>query len=215
MKDILGVHNQMLFMISQSIVFVFIWVSLHFYVVYRGPFRGAHIIMKLNSLFYSFLSLILLILLLSPSHDNLARRLYHASKFYEYVDIINVRAMGSSIGLHFGFHHLTTPYLTFFRVLGHSKGWKIFAALNVFHHFLMYAYFGGVAWVRPVLPLTGTVQLVVGIMVECWILKEKLVKGESDMMPNWIAAGILSAYLVLNTRDLVLAGRGANKGKEA
>lgn len=207
MLNLLASCDPIALMISQSVIFIAIWVSLHMYVAYRGPIRGANTVMKLNSLFYSAGSFILLILILSPSHDVLARRLYHASKFYEYIDIINVRAVGGSIDLHFGFHHLTTPYLTFLRVLSHSEGWKVFAALNAFHHFLMYAYFGGVEWIRPVLPWTGTVQLVAGIVVEGWILKEKLLAGESDRIPHWIAGGILMAYLVLNTRDLILKGR--------
>jgi hypothetical protein len=194
-------------LIIQSVMFISIWVSLHFYVSYRGPIRGASAIMKLNNLFYSAASLILLSLILSPSHDLIARQMYHISKFYEYIDIINVRASGGSIDLHFGFHHLTTPYLTFFRVLSNSKGWKVFAALNAFHHFLMYAYFGGVEMVWPVLPWTGTVQLVAGILVELLMIREKPLGSGSDATPNWMAGGILTAYLVLNTRNLIIRNR--------
>lgn len=207
MFDLLASRSAVDLMILQSVAFISIWASLHFYVSYRGPFPGAYAVMKANSLFYATASMVLLALILSPHHDDLARRVYHASKFYEYIDIINVRAMGSSIDLHFGFHHLTTPYFTFFRVLHHSKGWKVFAALNAFHHVLLYAYFGGVGWVRPVLLWTGTLQLVAGIIVEGWILRVKMLNIEGDTLPNWIAACILSIYLVLNTRDLILRSR--------
>jgi GNS1/SUR4 family len=204
MLSLLTYDSLIAIMIIQSITFISLWVSLHFYVSYRGPIRGASTAMKFNSLFYSAASLLLLILILSPTDDNIARRLYHASKFYEYIDVINVRASGGTIDLHFGFHHLTTPYLTFFRVLHHSEGWQIFAALNAFHHFLMYAYFGGVEMVRPVLPWTGTLQLVVGILVELWMIREKSL---GNARPNWIAGGILTAYLVLNSRDLIIRSR--------
>lgn len=207
MLNLLTNLSPMIFMIIQSTVFISLWMSLHLYISYRGPIRGASTITKFNSFFYSAASLLLLILILSPSHDIIARRIYHFSKFYEYIDILNVRASGGSIDLHFGFHHLTTPYLTFFRVLHHSEGWRVFAALNAFHHFLMYAYFGGIGIVRPVLPWTGTVQLVAGILVELWMIKGKLVINGSDVTPNWIAGGILTAYLVLNTRDLIIRSR--------
>ena len=60
---------------------------------------------------------------------------------------------------------------------------------------------------RPVLPWTGTVQLVAGILVELWMIKGKPVINGSDVIPNWIAGGILTAYLVLNTRDLIIRSR--------
>jgi hypothetical protein len=207
MFSLLADGSPIAIMIIQSIVFISIWVSFHFYVSYRGPIRGASTVTKFNSLFYSAASFLLLVLILSPTHDNIARQMYHASKFYEYIDIINVRASGGSIDLHFGFHHLTTPYLTFFRVLHHSEGWQIFAALNAFHHFLMYAYFGSVGMVRPVLPWTGTLQLVVGILVEMWMIREKSIGSMRDATPNWIAGGILVTYLILNTRDLIIRCR--------
>ncbi|SPO01664.1 uncharacterized protein DNG_04337 [Cephalotrichum gorgonifer] len=162
---------------------------------------------------YAIASLILLVLILTPSLESHARGLYHASKFYEYVDIFNVRASGGVIDLHFGFHHLTTPYLTFIRVVQHSEGWKPFAALNAFHHGLMYAYFGGVEFTRPVLPWTGALQLVVGILVEAWVVRERLASGQGPLWPNVASGCILSAYLVLSTRELRL--RAAQAKTEA
>lgn len=201
-------------MISQSLVFILTYLSLHFFVSRHGPIRGASTLIKINSWFYSAASLTLFILMLFPSHDLLARRLYHASKFYEYVDILNVRAAGGSIDLHFGFHHLTTPYLTYSRVLEHSASWRPFAMLNAFHHTLMYAFFGGAAGLRSLLPWTGCLQLLVGIAVEGWLVRGRM-RSEEDAGPNWLAGCLLTAYLVLFTRDLVLRSREeSSKQKE-
>jgi hypothetical protein len=68
----------------------------------------------------------------------LPRLVYHYSKFYEYLDIFLVILQGKSnmIGLHFAFHHLTTPWYTTMRVARHFRGWQVFAWLNAFHHAL-------------------------------------------------------------------------------
>lgn len=206
-------------MLAQSSMFLLVWGALRAYVVYHGSIQGAYKIIRLNSLFYSVVSAALLIIILLPSYDTPARYLYHMSKFYEYVDIMNVQAAGSPISIHFGFHHLTTPYLTFFRVISNSRGWRIFAALNAFHHVLMYGYFGGVGWVRPALPWTGTLQLIAGIVVEAWILRSKSISAHSEttaMAPNWIALGLLTSYLVLNTREILLTRKTKEvKSKES
>lgn len=79
---------------------------------------------RYNSRFYSFASFVLLLFILSPvpEHDGLARTAYHLSKMYEYVDILGVCAAGGAVGPHFWFHHLTTPWLTFVRVLPGGEG---------------------------------------------------------------------------------------------
>lgn len=71
----------------------------------------------------------------------------------------------------------------------------------------MYAFFGGVGWLRPVLPWTGYLQLVVGIGVESWLVGEKMRGGGGDARFHVIAGLILTAYLVLFTRDLALRSR--------
>ncbi|KFY02527.1 hypothetical protein V495_05773 [Pseudogymnoascus sp. VKM F-4514 (FW-929)] len=193
-------------MLSQSALFIALWLSLRRYVSLRGPISGARTLMTINSWFYAFVSLGLLFVTLSPSHDLVARRLYHASKFYEYVDILNVVASGGEIDLHFGVHHLTTMYLTYTRVLQHSEGWRVFAALNTAHHVLMYAFFGGAVWVRPALPWTGALQLLVGIATDVWVGRGKMERGEK-VWPNFVGGGILATYFVLFLRDLDLRGR--------
>ncbi|OBT73945.1 hypothetical protein VF21_07418 [Pseudogymnoascus sp. 05NY08] len=196
----------MFFMLSQSAFFITLWLTLHRHVSLHGPIPGARTLATINSWFYALVSVGLLAITLSPSHDLLARRLYHASKFYEYVDILNVLASGGGIDLHFGVHHLTTMYMTYARVLHHSEGWRIFAALNTAHHVLMYAFFGGATWVRPVLPWTGAVQLLVGITTDFWVGKKKMERGE-EVWPNFVGGGILATYFVLFLRDLELRRR--------
>lgn len=193
-------------MLSQSAFFVALWLALRRYVSLHGPISGARTLMTINSWFYAFVSLGLLFVTLSPPHDLLARRLYHASKFYEYVDILNVLASGGEIDLHFGVHHLTTMYLTYVRVLQHSEGWRVFAALNTAHHVLMYSFFGGATWVRPALPWTGALQLLMGIATDVWVGRGKMERGEK-VWPNIVGGGILATYFVLFLRDLELRGR--------
>jgi hypothetical protein len=66
------------------------------------------------------------------------RHLYHYSKFYEYLDVLLLilQGAGDRLGLHFAFHHLTTPWYTTFRVLRDYAGWGLFAGLNASHHLL-------------------------------------------------------------------------------
>ncbi len=189
-------------MVLQSILFVSAWLCLARHVHHSRSVSGAQAISKYHNRLYSAASLGLLVLILSPSHDDVSRTAYHGSKFYEYIDIFSVVASGGPVSLHFGFHHLTTPWLTFIRVLDHNDGWKWFAAFNAGHHVLMYAYFGGFSRVRPVLPWTGSLQLVVGISVDIWVARNKMQSGASPIWPNIFSAGLLAIYLFLTIRDL-------------
>jgi len=211
-------ESSLLLMLLQSGLFITTWRLIHIRVSTKGASPLARRINKIHSRIYSVLSLFLCYLALSPQHRHTAtaRVLYHVSKFYEYIDIVTVRAGGSDIDLHFGFHHLTTPYLTYFRVLnsdyGQSgrrisgqgdDGWWIFAALNTAHHALMYAYFGGASFVRPVLDFTGCVQLVVGIAVEAWILRSKELETFGvESWPHIFAAALLGSYFCLWAREM-------------
>ncbi|KAG8422785.1 hypothetical protein J3459_010070 [Metarhizium acridum] len=156
----------------------------------------------LNSWFYSLASAVLLGLMFVPQHEHVATRIYHLSKFYEYVDVLGVRAGGGEIELHFAVHHLTTPYLTYVRVLYYSQGWKVVAAPNAFHHVLMYAYFGGAGALRSVLPVTGTIQLLLGLGGEAWLLWKKRVGWEQPLWPHEFAISLFSIYFVLWLREL-------------
>ncbi|UNI18147.1 hypothetical protein JDV02_004435 [Purpureocillium takamizusanense] len=194
----MGVH----LMILQTLVFVAAWAAVGRYVDARGPIAFVRSITLLSSRVYSLASAALLALILTPQYEDTARLLFHASKFYEYIDVLGVRAAGGEIDLHFGFHHLTTPYLTYFRVLHNHEGWRVVAGLNSFHHVLMYAYFGGAAAVRSALPVTGTLQLVAGIAGEALILTRKTMHDEEPLWPNVLTLGLLGSYLVLWIRDL-------------
>ncbi|KAJ6437860.1 NADPH2:quinone reductase [Purpureocillium lavendulum] len=193
---------KMILMILQTLVFVAAWVVVDRYVKTRGPIALVRSITLLNSRFYALASAALLAMMLRPAYQDTARLLFHASKFYEYIDVLGVRAAGGEIGLHFAIHHLTTPYLTYFRVLSNHEGWQIVAGLNAFHHVLMYAYFGGAAGLRPALPVTGTLQLAVGIVGELWILTRKTMHHEAPLWPNVLTLGLLGTYLVFWLRDL-------------
>lgn len=193
-------------MISQSALFITLWLALRRHVSLNGPIPGARTLTTINSWFYALVSLGLFLIILSPFHDFLARSLYHASKFYEYVDILNVLASGGEIDLHFGVHHLTTMYMTYARVLHHSEGWRVFAALNTAHHVVMYAFFGGATWVRPILPWTGALQLLVGIVADFWVGRKKIERGE-EVWPNFVGGGLLATYFLLFLRDLELRRR--------
>lgn len=191
----------------------------------HGRVPLASTLIKANSRFYAAVSLYLLItLLLSriissnstiwllPS-DVHRRYFYHLSKFYEYIDIFLVLANGGQIGLHFGFHHLTTPYLTYLRVLNDHRGWELFAGLNALHHVLMYGYFGGVSTFRPMLPWTGTLQLAIGIVTEITLIWLKLVDGEV-LWPNVVACLLLGCYGILFVRDIQIEKREDDKAKQ-
>ncbi|KAJ9136821.1 hypothetical protein NKR23_g9491 [Pleurostoma richardsiae] len=79
-------------LVFQSLVFIAIWVPLNRFVTLRGPIPGARRVTRLNSILYSLANIPLLVLILSPSHDALARHLCHASKIYEYLDVLNMYA---------------------------------------------------------------------------------------------------------------------------
>jgi GNS1/SUR4 family len=109
-----------------------------------------------------------------------------------------------------------TMYLTYARVLLYPAGWKIFAGLNTMHHAFMYAYFGGAAIFSDMLPWTGTLQLVAGMLGELYVIRDVWTGGRecgnmASLWANWLALGLLSTYLVLFTGDL--RARGEN-GKE-
>jgi hypothetical protein len=166
----------------------------------------------------------------TQSHTDFDKRLrliYHVSKIYEYVDIFNVLAVGGEVNTHFWVHHFTvrlvplsllspsfnilkTPYLTYSRVILHPIGWKLFALLNTFHHSLMYAYFGGMTVFSDVLPWTGSLQLVLGLLGEVFVLWRRC-GGKERLWASGVAMGLLGTYGVLFAGDL--RGRGGKGGK--
>ncbi|KAK9319837.1 ELO family [Lipomyces orientalis] len=207
--------------------FATVAVLLRRYIQSHGAFPIAPVLIKFNSRLYAGISLWFFLTILfsrTTSSQSLGRGYvnwllptetsrrcaYHLSKFYEYLDIFLVLANGGQVALHFTFHHLTTPILTYVRVLQHHEGWEIFAALNALHHALMYAYFGGVSAFRPLLRFTGVLQLVIGILVEIRIIFARLAVG-GIVWPNIMAATLLVCYMVLFIREMMIEDGGKKK----
>ena len=134
-----------------SILFVAAYLCLVKVAIERGPSRTAGRLMTAHNYIQILLSLTILSLTLVTSFPDssslilesiradeayLARLVYHYSKIYEYCDIFLVAAQARPVGLHFFFHHLTTPWFTIARVINAWEGWQLFAGLNAFHHAL-------------------------------------------------------------------------------
>jgi hypothetical protein len=204
-------------------VFAALWVAMRLRVLKSGPMRNAASILHLHTCAQVAVSLYLLtvtLLSLAPTARSstgsygkvlqairkddafLPRYSYHLSKFYEYLDIILFVADGGKVDLHFGFHHLTTPYLTFFRILTGYEGWQLFAALNAAHHVLMYAFFAGLTATHPLLPYTRYIQLIVGLLWEGWIVWHK--GSGRSVQPNVVAILLLTCYLIFLAREIRL-----------
>jgi hypothetical protein len=106
-------------LLPPTLVFITTSLLLRSYVRNYGPTPFASQVIKLHNCIYSLLSLLFFLTLVAslspfPSHnvnadnkDTLLRNLYHASKFYEYLDILLYTAAGGEVGLQFAFHHLT------------------------------------------------------------------------------------------------------------
>jgi len=107
-------------------------------------------------------------------------------------------------------------YLTYSRVILYPSGWKIFAFLNTMHHAIMYAYFGGAAIISDVLPWTGTLQLVTGILGEVYVVRDVCGGGKEcgsmeSLWANGLALGLFSTYMVLFAGDLRARGEKGEK----
>lgn len=211
-----------------SWIFIPCWLLVRDHVRQRGPIKVARKLMFYHNIFQVLLSIFIVITILisilsqftSPEllppilaavqrHDSfLPRYTYHLSKTYEYLDIILFVLNGGHTGkgdvdLHFVLHHLTTPYLGFFRFLNHYEGWRVFALLNATHHAFMYAFFGGAKQLHVVLQYTRYIQLVVGMACDVWVAKEKTKMGV-EIWPNVFSAGLLTMYLVLLAREIAI-----------
>jgi len=81
----------------------------------------------------------------------------------------------------------------------------------------MYAYFGGAAIFSNILPWTGTLQLIAGILGEMYVIRSlreegKNAGGMGSLWANGVALGLFSTYLVLFAGDL--SARGGKGEKE-
>jgi GNS1/SUR4 family len=224
-----------------SFLFVGTYLGLEKAVVNRGPSQKAATMMTIHNSVQVLLSLTILSLILATAvpipwasileiaradDASLARLVYHYSKFYEYVDIFLMAAQGKPVGLHFFFHHLTTPWFTVARVVNSWEGWQLFAGLNAFHHALsacdprpqqvltstVYGYYAGASWTRPALAYTQYLQLVGGISYDAWLVVHKLGRGE-QISGNLVAIGLLTSYLYLHRRDVRMEAKGNDHPK--
>ena len=214
--------------ILSTTIFVPLWVLLRRHVRAHGPIPHALAMLQIHNAIQVVVAVYLIattilstvdpssfpeplqpmVVVIQAHNSFLPRYSYHLSKAYEYVDVILFVSKGGHTGkadidLHFGFHHLTTPYLTYFRFLHNYDGWRILLLLNAVHHTLMYAFFAGVSWTYGFLPFTGYLQLIVGMLYGLWIAKGKMERGQ-DVRADIFAAGLLVCYFVLHTREMVL-----------
>eukprot|EP01116_Phalansterium_solitarium_P013128 TRINITY_DN3013_c0_g1_i1.p1 TRINITY_DN3013_c0_g1~~TRINITY_DN3013_c0_g1_i1.p1 ORF type:complete len:291 (-),score=63.67 TRINITY_DN3013_c0_g1_i1:37-909(-) len=100
------------------------------------------------------------------------------SKLWEFVDIVCVALMGVPLGWHFRIHHATTYSLVWTSLVAMAGfgAWPMFLA-NTLHHFFLYLYFGGIQLFGAVLPVTGTLQLVLGLAVGVLALWRRFAGG--------------------------------------
>lgn len=223
--------------IVSTVTYVSVWQTIQLRVKQHGTFKHASAVIHVYSYVQVVVSSILLTLTLlslvsPPQHapstttfttilhavhkddSFLPRYCLHLSRIFEYLDMVFFVAAGNTPDLHFAFHHLTTPYLTYFRTLHDYEGWQVFAALNGFHHVLMHLFFAGVTgWTRPVLPWTRYIQLIMGIGWDVWIVRGKLGKGEGGVRGYGVEAVLLSCYFVLLTREIRMSRRAESLNK--
>lgn len=186
-----------------SLLLLLAWTAVDAYVTRFGLISAARPLTRVHNWFYAAVSLVMLLQILNDdAKDSFTiRYIFHLSKFYESLDILLVCASGSQIGRPLAFHHFTTPYLTYMRYLSHHSGWRPFAALNNFHHFLVYTFFArGVkasAILRSVLPCTGILQLIVSVWVDIMYGLDKYNGGSEPWWPNLGAVILVGGYFVL------------------
>ena len=200
--------------------FVFLWSMLRGYVNRDGRVSIARPFTRLNGQLYALFSLALAYLILNDvfhfqeikglESSDLAY-IYHLSKFYEYIDVFSLVAAGTEIGSYMAFRHLTMPFLTYFRVLNASD-WQLFAFLNCFHNFWMYSYFGGVSPFRPILTVTGWLQLAAGLGLDLYYC---VTQGRefSESKNRAVSIMFLARYTMLFYEEL--KGSDAWKAKQA
>jgi hypothetical protein len=205
--------------VTSTATYVLVWKLIHVRVKQYGPVKYANIVLHRHScvqVIVSFALLLLILLSLAPLNVHsttvlqiiqandafLPRYSLHCSRFFEYLDIIFFVASGNTPDAHFVFHHLTTPYLTYFRVMNDYELWQVFTGLNGVHHVLMHLFFAGVTCTQAVLPWTRYIQLIVGIACDLYIGRTRMMVGDKACTGYAVSAALLSCYLVLLTREL-------------
>jgi hypothetical protein len=120
-----------------------------------------------------------------PSTDVLSMVFYafYLSKIYEFLDIILVSCMGSSISTYFRVHHCTTLAIGYASLMGNMGSQLPVLLLNTLHHSLMYPLIAGVRVFAPFMPITGSAQLIIGVGVCLRALASRW-PSESDDEPD-------------------------------
>jgi hypothetical protein len=159
--------------IAWDVVYISTWILPQCFVPKSGAVPGSGTVLRLHNGVQVGLSFFLLtntllyltsgpcsasvyvtaVQLLKENQVVVPRYAYQLSKFYGYLNILFFVANGGSVDLHIGFHHLMTPYSTWFRVSHGYDGSGVFAALNPCHHVLRYV-FAGVTATHAFLPYT-------------------------------------------------------------
>ncbi|ORX40098.1 hypothetical protein BD324DRAFT_616250 [Kockovaella imperatae] len=215
--------------VTTTVILATIQRGLAAFVARQGKSTIAKSLLKVHASIYSCICLCLVFTSLVPESKwptwiagNLpdAGYIYHYSKFYEYTDVVLVTLLGYEMDWHWGFHHPTTPYLTYARCVICPDGgsWRIFAAMNSFHHWLMYAAFAGYTFGRPYMGYTGLSQLTVGVIIEVYrgYLKFAQGGGLQEIWPHGVAGTLLFIYWVFFVRMWVQhATKSSSEGKEA
>lgn len=131
--------------------------------------------------------------------------LFYMSKMYEFLDLVLVVLTHNEqvVGAHFRVHHITTASVVWASFYAqHDKALTAVHMLpiltNTIHHMFMYLYFGGVTRFRKLMPFTGTIQLVVGVLVVLLSMWEKQQTGLQDLYVLCMYA----IYLTCQIRDV-------------
>ena len=69
--------------------------------------------------------------------------------------------------------------------------------MNTLHSTLRDAVLGGLAALRPVLPITGCAQLTLGMATDIYLMGLKHGVAGTPVWPNFVSACVLGVYLLL------------------
>lgn len=209
---------------------VFTWGLRLFINTQEAGYAWARGLGRILSLLYSLASLGMLVLALgsrtprdhaqSISHmwcyqqDSypLVFYLFYLSKIYEMSDIAVVTLQKPPIHWHFLVHHVSTFSLVWVAAYCGLDLLPIVVA-NTAHHVLMYAYFGGIGWLGPLLGMTGVAQLLLGLLL---CVRNLVVRAQGTPCDGHAIGElyILTLYIVyfgFQVNDL--RGRGQKKTK--
>ena len=138
----------------------------------------------------------------------------YLSKWWEGLDIVLV-SLGAAMPISWQFllHHATTPlFVAVVAASGSPAVWPI-GLLNAFHHVGMYWMFAGATSVRPVVIVTGTLQLVVGLVSAAVAvhLRAAGTPCQGTAAAEQMALGLMLVYLVFWLNDILRRPAGSKE----